>query len=86
MDKFIIEIEGREVERPEILPRVVPIYEHEDSLYPDGIRVSFSNGRTIEYDIFPEQPAPQIKECIEIIHEWNTGYQYQPKKRRRNRK
>ena len=86
MSKFMVEIDGELLERPDILPKVVPIYERENSLYPDAVRVSFANGRTIEYDIFEEQPAPQIQASIEIIQKWNTGYQYQQPKRRRCRK
>lgn len=79
-------LEGIEIgkTRPEILDKVVPIYEHEYSVLPDRIRVLFSDGRTMIYDIHMDQPAPVIIENIRIIRKMKEGYQYKP--RRRNRK
>ena len=69
--------------RPEMLPEVVTQYESEYSTKPDSIRVSFVDGSTEIYDRRLRQPEPTIIRNIEIIQGWNTGYQYQPKRRRR---
>ena len=83
IDRVLEDIETGKT-RPEILDRVVPIYEHEYSVLPDRIRVLFSDGRTMNYDIHMDQPAPVIIENIKIIRRMKGGYQYKP--RRRNRK
>ena len=69
-------------ERPNMLPRMVPIYDHESSGHPDSIRVSFEDGTTAVYELRTEMPAPVIIENIRIIRKWNTGYQA-PKRRGR---
>ena len=72
--------------RPQLMDRVVPNYEHDFSIYPDQIRVSFSDGHTEVYDRRVEQPAPVIIENIKIIRKWKQGYVNQPmRQRRRNR-
>ena len=71
--------------RPQLLDRAVPNYEHDCSIYPDQIRVSFSDGHTEVYDRRVEQPAPQVVESIRIIRKWKQGYVNQPMRRRRNR-
>ncbi|MBO7662902.1 MAG: hypothetical protein J6U01_05985 [Clostridia bacterium] len=85
-DKFIeilIKKEGKEIEkRPEIFQGIVVYYDHEMSRYPDRIRFSFMDGKTVIYDIHTDQPSPVILENIQIIRRMETGY---PKKRRRNR-
>lgn len=69
------------------LPNVSPIFEHEASDYPDAVRVSFPNGRTIVYTRQVQQPEPMLVESIRIIRKWKTeGYQYTPPRRRRNQK
>ena len=83
MDRVLEDIETGKT-RPEILDKVVPIYEHEYSVLPDRIRVLFSDGRTMIYDIHMDQPAPVIIENIRIIRRMKNGYQC--KTRRRNRK
>lgn len=70
--------------RPGMLEKVVPNYEHESSLYPESIRVSFSDGKTVLYDRRIEQPASVIIENIRIIRKWKQGYVNKPM-RRRNR-
>lgn len=72
--------------RPQLLDRAVPNYEHDCNIYPDQIRVSFSDGHTEVYDRRVEQPAPQLVESIRIIRKWKQGYVNQPQRRRRNRK
>ena len=72
-----------EIKRTEMLPEVVTQYESEYSTKPDSIRVSFADGSTEIYDRRIRQPEPTIIRNIEIIQGWNTGYQYQPKRRRR---
>ena len=71
--------------RPKILPKPVPIYEHECSEIPDRIRVSFADGSTAIYELRVEQPAPIIVENIKIIRKWKQGYVNQPERRRRRR-
>ena len=83
LDQVLRDIEiGKK--RPEIMGKVVPIYEHDYSVLPEKIRVSFMDGHTAVYDLRVEQPAPVIIENIRIIRKWKQGYVNQPK-RRRNR-
>ena len=83
LDRVLKDIEiGKQ--RPEILGEVVPIYEHDYSVLPDRIRVLFTDGRTMIYDIHIDQPAPVIVENIRIIRKWKQGYVNKPM-RRRNR-
>ena len=82
--EYLIRREKEIEKRPEILPKPMPIYEHDCSKYPDQIRVSFSDGSTAVYDIHTDQPAPVIIENIKIIRKWKQGYKNQPM-RRRNR-
>lgn len=71
--------------RPKLLDRAVPNYEHDCSIYPDQIRVSFCDGHTEVYDRRVEQPVPSFVECIRIIRKWKTGYAYKPTRRRARR-
>lgn len=67
--------------RPEMLEKPVAIYDWEDNDYPDRLRVSFSNGRTVIYDRRIVQPAPQIAEANETIRKWHRQ-DYQRRRRR----
>lgn len=69
--------------RPEVLGKVVPIYDHDYSVLPDRIRVLFSDGRTMIYDIHTDQPAPVIVQNIRLMRKWKQGYVNQPRRRRR---
>ncbi len=69
-------------ERPAMLGKMVPIYDHNTSKHPDRIRVSFDDGSTAVYAIDVEQPHPLVVESIRIIRKWN-GYNNQPMRRRR---
>ena len=71
-------------ERPEMFQKAVPNYDHECSIYPESIRVSFSDGKTVIYDRRIEQPAPVFLENIKTIRKWKQGYVNKPM-RRRNR-
>ena len=73
--------EAKERWRPEMLPEAVPYYEHDWSVHPDAIRISFSDGSTAIYDIRVEQPHPIILENLKIIRRMN-GYVNQPARRR----
>lgn len=73
--------EAKELWRPEMLPEAVPYYDHDWSVHPDAIRVSFSDGSTAIYDIRVEQPHPIILENVRIIRRMN-GYVNQPARRR----
>ena len=64
--------------KPTILPKPVPSYEHDFSEYPELIRVSFSDGMTAVYCLQPASPAPVFRENVEL----RTGY---PKARKRRR-
>ena len=70
-------------ERPDMLPKMVPIYDHDSSGHPDSIRVSFEDGSTEIYDIRRVQPHPATVKSIEIIRKWNNGYNNQTMRRRR---
>lgn len=76
-------LEMEKGERPEVLGKVVPIYEHDFSKYPDRLRVSFADGRTFVYDIHTDQPAPVIIENVRIIRNWKQGYVNRPQRRKR---
>ena len=73
--------EAKELWRPEMLPEAVPHYEHDCSVHPDSVRISFSDGSTAIYDIRVEQPHPIILENVKIIRRMN-GYVNQPARRR----
>ena len=81
LDRVLEDIEiGKQ--RPEILGKVVPIYEHDYSVLPEKIRVLFMDGRTMIYDIHIDQPAPVILENIKIIRRMKQGYVNKPLRRR----
>lgn len=69
--------------RPEILDKPVPTYMTADSVHPDQVRLSFSDGSTAIYDLRTEFPHPIIERNIEIIRKMKTGYVNQPMRRRR---
>ena len=82
LDQVLEDIEiGKQ--RPEILGKVVPIYEHDYSVLPEKIRVLFMDGRTMIYDIHIDQPAPVIVQNIRLIRKMKQGYVNQPARRRR---
>lgn len=84
LDRALEDIEiGKK--RPEILGKVVPIYEHDYSIMPDRIRVLFDDGRTMVYDIHTDQPAPVIVQNIKLIRKMKQGYVNQPVRRRRRK-
>ena len=70
------------MERPEVLPKVVPTYRGKHSRYPEQVRVSFKDGNTFIFEMRAEQPAPVIAEEVEVI-DIRIGY---PVRRRRFRK
>ena len=51
-------------ERPAMLGKMVPIYDHNTSKHPDRIRVSFDDGSTVVYAVEVEQPQPLVMESI----------------------
>lgn len=69
--------------RPEILDKPVPTYMTADSVHPDQVRLSFSDGSTAIYDLRTKFPHPIIERNIEIIRKMKTGYVNQPMRRRR---
>lgn len=82
LDRALEDIEiGKQ--RPEVLGKVVPIYEHDYSVLPEKIRVLFTDGRTMVYDIHVDQPAPVIVKNIKLIRKMKQGYVNQPARRRR---
>lgn len=82
LDRALEDIEiGKQ--RPEVLGKVVPIYEHDYSVLPEKIRVLFTDRRTMVYDIHVEQPAPVIVQNIKLIRKMKQGYVNQPARRRR---
>lgn len=71
--------------RPKMMDKPLEIYDHEFSKYPDRIRVSFMDGRTMVYDLRQDQPHPVIVENIRIIRKMKQGYVNQPERRRRRK-
>ena len=69
-------------ERPAMLGKMVPIYDHNTSSHPDRIRVNFDDGSTVVYVLDVEQPHPLVMESIKIIRKWN-GYNNLPMRRRK---
>lgn len=84
LDRVLADIETGK-QRPEILGKVVPIYEHDYSVLPEKIRVLFMDGRTAIYDIHMDQPAPVIVQNIRMIRKMKQGYVNQPRRRRRQK-
>ena len=76
-------IQGGTKDRPAILAMCSPVYEHENSRYPEKIRLSFMDGHTEVYEIRTQQPHPIVTENIRIIRKWKQGYVNQPARRRR---
>ena len=59
------------------LPKVHPIWEHPGiSKYPETIRVSFSDGKTVKYIIDIEQPHPCFEAAMENIRNLE-GYKHE---------
>lgn len=75
--------------RPEMLPKPVLVYEYDYSEYPELIRISFSDGTTAVYELRTDQPHPLVLKNIEIMKETKKnitqGYVNQPARRRRRR-
>ena len=71
--------------RPEMMEKAVPYYDHAWSRHPDSVRVSFSDGSTAVYDIRRNQPHPVIIENIKIIRKMKQEYINQPARRRRKK-
>ena len=84
LDRVLEDMEIGE-QRPEIMGKVVPIYEHDYSVLPERIRVLFMDGRTMIYDIHTDQPAPVIVENIRIIRKMKQGYVNKPTRRRKHK-
>ena len=87
--EFLMAKEKAKENRPEILPKPAPVYEHEYSEIPERIRVSFSDGRTAVYELRVDQPHPLVIKNIEIMKETKKkitmGYVNQPEIRRRRK-
>ena len=49
------------------LPKVHGEWEHDDSRYPETIKVSFSDGKVVTYRIDVRQPHPCFLETMELI-------------------
>lgn len=81
--EFLDEKELKKKTRPELLPGTISYYDHNISKYPDRIRVSFADGKTLVYELRTEQPHPIIVENINIIKRMKQGYVNQPARRRR---
>ena len=83
--EFLADKERKKETRPELLPGTVSYYDYDISKYPDRIRVSFSDGKTLVYEVRTEQPHPIIVENINIIKRMKQGYVNQPARRRKKR-
>ena len=51
------------------LPMVLPIWEHDWSVYPDRVRVSVENGKVLDYVRDVQQPAPVFAEALDRFTE-----------------
>ena len=71
--------------RPVMLDKPHPIYHDEESVYPEAVRMSFDDGKTILYDRRVEQPEPVFQENIRIIRKWKQGYVNKPARRRKRK-
>jgi len=73
--------------RPEMMDKAMPYYEHAWSRYPDRIRVSFRDGTTAVYDLRTEMPHPLVLKNIEIMKKTEQhikqGYVNKPERRKR---
>ena len=70
------------IKRPKILPQPVGTYEHAWSTYPDSLRVSFENGKTVKYVIEIQQPEPVLGKMLDRFnHICFGGYKYKEKGR-----
>lgn len=58
--------------RPMVLPKPFPVYDRARSMYPDHLKVSFSNGKVLIYDVRVESAKPCFSKP-EIVVE---GYVY----------
>ena len=83
--EFLAEKERNKGIRPELLPGTVSYYDYDISKYPDRIRVSFADGKTLVYDLRTEQPHPIIVQNIKLIRKWKQGYVNQPTRRRKKK-
>ena len=72
--------------RPEMLAEALPYYESDISVYPEKVRVSFKDGKTIIYDTTIVQPHELIQENIRILRKINQQLDEFEKWRRRRRR
>lgn len=49
------------------LPQVLGEWEHDYSRYPETIRVSFSDGKTVKYRIDVQQPHPSFEAAMKNL-------------------
>lgn len=77
------------MDRPELLPEAVPYYEHDFSIHPDSVRISFKDGSSAVYDIRMNYPHPLVLKNAEIMKETKQnikqGYVNQPARRRKRK-
>ena len=62
--------------RPQMLEAPAKVYAYDGSKYPDQLKVSFGDGKVMVYDLHVEQPHPLFQNCLDIIHKWKVGYQF----------
>lgn len=64
-------------------PSLAAIWEHEDSDYPDLIKVPMEGGKVITYRREIQQPEPMLLKSIDLIQSMNAtiygGYKYKEK-------
>ena len=65
------------------LPKVFPVWEHPGiSRYPETIRVSFSDGKTVLYRIDADMPHPALSKAFRNIENMKNiciGYEHKEK-------
>ena len=65
------------------LPKVTGVWQHDESRYPEIIRVPMSDGRVISYRMEVEQPAPVLREQLDRFEKTcfgGYGYKVRPKR------
>jgi hypothetical protein len=63
-----------------MMPKAVPKYRHAWSVYPDEVRVSFENGKTIRYVIVADQQKPVLGKMLDRF-EKKYGFKKQEEKK-----
>ena len=67
------------------LPTVLPVYEHDWSVYPDKLRVAMENGKVVDYIISVPQNRSVLVNLVDKFTATCYGGQKYKRKNRRKR-